>query len=288
MIKKKCRRYRRYFYVFLPLLLPLIVAMTLLSQPRWLLTLAEQMYPGVVYAFDLPTLPNQAKTVALTIDDGPSSVSAEILAVLKRHHAKATFFNISDRLPGREAVIRQAVSAGHELGNHLTTDEPSIRLTPLEFEAALLAADRAFSPYLAHQNDGENDRLHWLRPGMGWYSQKMVDIASQHGYQIALGSVFPYDTHVPFSRFASAFILSTVRSGDVVVLHDGEAGRGQRTVQTLITVLPILQTKGYTITTLSDLSNLANLAKLAQSQEQSLVGELRPWQQGRWSLQIEN
>jgi peptidoglycan-N-acetylglucosamine deacetylase len=63
-----------------------------------------------------------------------------ILAELGRHDAHATFFLISGRVVGREHFVRDLVHRGHELGNHLTTDEPSIRFKPTEFEHALLEA----------------------------------------------------------------------------------------------------------------------------------------------------
>jgi peptidoglycan-N-acetylglucosamine deacetylase len=117
---------------------------------------------------------------------------------------------------------------------YLTADEASIRLSPEAFEADLLAAAQVWQPYVSSS-------LRWLRPGMGFYSASMVATAQRHGYRLALGSVFPYDTHVPFSGFAIAFILSTVQPGDIIVLHDGESkgsaekerggkGRGQRTL----------------------------------------------------------
>ncbi len=215
----------------------------LLTQPRWLLNLAARIKPGALYAVNLPA--DVQPAVALTIDDGPSAATADILAVLARYDARATFFNISGHLPGYEGVVAEAIAAHHELGNHLTTDEASIRLSPKAFEADLLAADQVWQPYVSSS-------LRWLRPGMGWYSARMVQTAQRHGYRLALGSVFAYDTHVPFSGFAIAFILSTIQPGDIIVLHDGKE-RGQRTVNTLKKVLPVLQARGYSVTTLTNL-----------------------------------
>lgn len=256
----------------------------LLAQPRWLLRLAARVKPGALYALTIPKAPPM---VALTIDDGPSAATADILAVLARYEAKATFFNISDHLPGYEEVVMAAIAAQHELGNHLTADESSIRLSPQAFEASLLAAEKVWQPYWLsapsfnlssdwqnlssdQQNLAQNlvqsvtadadvkspakAPIRWLRPGMGWYSASMIATATRYGYRLALGSVFPYDTHVPFSRFASAFILSRVKSGDIIVLHDGD-GRGQRTRLTLETILPVLKARGYRITTLSELTS---------------------------------
>lgn len=243
------RRFKKSLYG----LLALLVSLYLLTQPRWLFTLAAQIKPGALYAANLSDLPAAPQLIALTIDDGPSPATAEMLAVLARYDARATFFNISAHLPGHEAVVRQTVRAGHELGNHLTADEPSIRLTPAAFESDLLAAEQALLPYLEEIDTS----LRWLRPGMGFYSAEMVNIAQRHGYQLVLGSVFPYDTHVSSARFAAAFILATVQPGDIIVLHDGDEGRGDRTVVTLKRILPILQSRGYRITTVTGLVEAA-------------------------------
>ena len=96
---------------------------------------------------------------------------------------------------------------------------------------------------------------------MGFYNTGMVEVAERHGYQLVLGSTFPYDTHIHSSRFASEFILRTVQPGDIIVLHDGEE-RGLRTAKTLATVLPELQKRGYKVTTLSELmTELKNKTK---------------------------
>lgn len=247
-----------------------MVSGQLLSQPRWLFNLATRIYPGALYTLDLPPIfanPNRTaknaspafpKVIALTIDDGPSPATADILAILERYDAKATFFNISGQVPRHEEILHQTLAAGHEVGNHLTADEPSIRLTPDEFEANLLAAEAIFLPYLNQAPPGSQQSFRWLRPGMGFYNADMVKTAERHGYQLVLGSVFPYDTHIPSSQFASTFILATVQSGDILVLHDGKAQRGQRTATTLEKILPVLQARGYVVTTLTAAQSMGN------------------------------
>lgn len=235
----------------------------LLSQPRWMFRIAAQLRPGAIYAFELPVSPRPPKVVALTIDDGPSEATDEILSVLDRYGVTATFFNISGNLPGHEPRVQEAIAAGHELGNHLTADEPSIRLSPADFETDLLRAEKALLPYL-NQGIQKNkvappsgpSRLRWLRPGMGFYNAQMVGTAEKHGYQLVLGSNFPYDTHILSSRFASAFVTRTIQPGDIIVLHDGRS-RGPRTVATLERILPVLQAKGYTVTTVTALEEMS-------------------------------
>ncbi|MEM9152099.1 MAG: chitin deacetylase family protein [Cyanobacteria bacterium P01_F01_bin.3] len=259
-LKANRKRHLKKRY-FLGLLSLLMITGGLLSQPRWIFTLAPRLSPGALYAVKVSPSDNNIphKIIALTIDDGPSPATEEILAVLDQHNVKATFFNISGNLPGHEAIVMQAVASGHELGNHFTEDFPSIRLSTEAFETDLLAAEQALLPYVqsteANGTEVEpNETLRWLRPGMGFYNSRMVNIGQRHGYQIVLGSRFPYDTHIPSSRFASTFILRTVQPGDIIVLHDGGEGRGERTIQTLKTILPALQKRGYIITTVGELT----------------------------------
>ena len=237
------RKRSRFFLLFL-----ILLTILLLGQPRWLFALASRLFPGALYA--VPRSDPLTKAIALTIDDGPSPATADILAVLERYDARATFFNISGNLPGYESTVQRTVASGHELGNHLTADEASIRLGIDNFEADLLAAEAALLPYLP-----QGTRLKWLRPGVGFYNADMVAVAQRHGYQLVLGSTFPYDTHIPSAQFASEFILRTVRSGNIVVLHDGKE-RGRRTVKTLEIILPELRKRGYQVTTLANLTTL--------------------------------
>ena len=71
------------------------------------------------------------------------------------------------------------------------------------------------------------------------------------GFLVALGSVFPYDTHIPSAWFARHHIEVTIRHGAIIVLHDGQ-DRGQRTAEVLQRLLPTLKAKGYQVVTLSE------------------------------------
>ena len=211
----------------------------LFFQPRWILSLIASIVPGAVY-FTKTDKP----IIALTIDDGPDAVATpKILEILQRYQARATFFMISDRVKENESVIREVVNQGHELANHLTEDKLSIQLSPEEFETELLEADRIIAKFA---------KPCWLRPGGGWYNTTIVKTARQHGYRVALGSIFPFDTHIPSSWFASTQILCNAHPGSIIILHDSGLW-GERTALTLSRVLPKLSQKGYQVVTLSEL-----------------------------------
>ena len=59
------------------------------------------------------------KEVWLTLDDGPDPHhTPEVLAVLARHHARATFFGIGERIQEHPHLARQIIQEGHQLQNH--------------------------------------------------------------------------------------------------------------------------------------------------------------------------
>ena len=211
------------------------------TAPRWLVPRIAARSRRCLYA-----VRTTERVVALTLDDGPDPAhTPEILALLRAHGASATFFLIAERVAGHEALVADVVAAGHELGNHLTRDEPSARLSAAAFEAAAREAGAVLARFAP---------VRWLRPGSGWYDATMLDTIERLGYRCALGSVYPYDPHVPSPRLAAAYVLANARPGAVVVLHEGGA-RGQRTLETLRRVLPALRARGYRVVTLSELGD---------------------------------
>lgn len=218
----------------------LLVALLAL-QPVELIEAIDMRKPGVVYSID-----TQRRAVALTLDDGPDAATTPaLLDLLQRHGARATFFLLADNVPGNEALLRRMVAEGHELGNHLATDEPSILLGAQGFQRDVEKAHTLLAQY---------GPVRWLRPGSGWYNGAMLETAGRYGYQVALGSVYPFDAVLPFPGLAARYILWRARPGSIILLH--EVGpRGRRTLATLEVVLPELKRRGIELVTLSELAD---------------------------------
>lgn len=190
-------------------------------------------------------VPTAERAVALTIDDGPDpDTTPEILDVLERHGARATFFLLGSRAERHPGLVAEIVARGHEIANHMWLDVPSRSLDSATFERRLLRAHRVLSRFAEPG---------WLRPGSGWYDERIVRRATAHGYRIVLGTIYAFDTTVRWPGLVARFIVAWARPGSVVILHDVE-GRGVRTAETLRRALPELERRGYRVTTLSTLS----------------------------------
>ncbi len=243
--------FNKIWRLFLGLIIFLFLLLSVLFyQPRWLLQIVIKMAPGVNYFRE-----NTDKIVAVTIDDGPNNVTTpKILETLDKNDAKATFFLISERIEQNEVIVNNIINNGHEIGNHMVKDEKSILLTREAFEEEFLTADKTLNQFLLNSSS----KVKWFRPGGGWYNSQILEIVKKYNYQTVLGSIFPYDTHIPSSEFASYHILSNLRPGAIIVLHDsgrdGKSGNwGERTNITLKKILPEIQKRGYRTVTLSEM-----------------------------------
>lgn len=217
------------------------VGSALLSLPAILVDRVSRSTPKVVFSVD-----TGERVLALSIDDGPSEATAEILEVLREHEAAATFFLIGEHLGAGEGVLPELLADGHELGHHMMTDTPSRDLEPEVFDADF---DQM------HEILERLQPTRLFRPGSGWYDDRMIQAVESRGYRTVLGSVYPFDAHLPWPGFLSWFVLQNVKPGAIVVLHDGPE-RGPRTADVLRAILPELTRQGYRVVTVSTLLEL--------------------------------
>ncbi len=193
--------------------------------------------------------PVSEKVVALSIDDGlDRETTPVILDVLERHKACATFFVLGDTLTDSTAEIANAIAANHELANHQMADQPGWKMSPSDFEQDVSEAGAVIREY---------QQPIWFRPGGGFFTPEMSQAVAQQNLCLALGSVYPWDSHQSSTEFTSDYILGRVFPGAIIVLHDG-GDRGRRTAAVLDKVLPHLVAKGYRVATLSEVAEIAN------------------------------
>jgi peptidoglycan/xylan/chitin deacetylase (PgdA/CDA1 family) len=81
-------------------------------------------------------------TFALTFDDGPSPYTLRLIAVLRRAHARATFFDVGSRIGLWPAAARMSARIG-ELGNHTWSHPHLPRLSASDVHTELVETQRA-------------------------------------------------------------------------------------------------------------------------------------------------
>ena len=167
--------------------------------------------PLVCVATDRPVL-------ALTIDDGPHpATTPALLDVLSRHQARATFFLIGERAARHPDLVRDIAAGGHQLGNHLWQDRPTVRLPRRETGRQLRQVDAL----LRRHGD-----VSVFRPGSGWFTPRMLRQGDGMGYRCVLGSPWLLATEPHADPEAQGRRLAArAHPGAVAVLHEGTHAR---------------------------------------------------------------
>ena len=106
-----------------------------------------EVWAAAVAGNSSPDLATNGKTgtsggnVALTFDDGPDpGTTPRILATLRRHDVKATFFVVGSQVERHLGLLRRIVEEGHTIGNHSYDHADMSYLTPAQIR---LRADSA-------------------------------------------------------------------------------------------------------------------------------------------------
>ncbi len=177
--------------------------------------------------------------VALSFDDGPSAYTPRILRLLRRYDSTATFFEVGQVIPGHERVMRRIVRSGSEIGNHSMHHDADPSHRDLAATSAAIRVASGFTPCL-------------FRPPYGVIDGRLVRRARMLGMQTVRWSVDPDDWERPGTRRIYARVVSHVRPGSIVMLHDGGGERDQ-TVAALPGILANLHRRGYRTVTVTRL-----------------------------------
>ncbi|OBH94065.1 polysaccharide deacetylase family protein [Mycobacterium sp. E2733] len=183
------------------------------------------------------------KCVALTFDDGPGPFDGRLLQILKDNDAKATFFEIGNKVAANPAGAKQVADAGMEIGNH-TWEHPNMVTIPPEDVA----------PQFAKANDaiaaatGRTPNLY--RPAGGLSNDAVRQTAGRLGLAEILWDVIPFDWANDSNTAATRYMLMTyIKPGSVVLFHDTYSS----TVDLVYQFIPVLKANGYRMVTVSEL-----------------------------------
>lgn len=190
----------------------------------------------------------EPRYVALTFDDGPSGrFTRRLLTGLEERDAKATFLLCGYRLEIYPELARRMVDDGHEIGLHGYSHKDMAKLSRRELT-------KEIKDTLALLPDG--CKTVFLRPPGGSESGAVTEIAKNMGLSILLWSVDPRDWAVHDAAVVETAVISQVRSGDVILLHD----LSDSSVDAALSIVDKLQEEGFRFVTVSELAQLRGIS----------------------------
>jgi peptidoglycan/xylan/chitin deacetylase (PgdA/CDA1 family) len=183
----------------------------------------------------LPTAAARRNEIALTIDDGPDPVvTPQVLDILDRFHAKATFFCIGNKVAQHPDLCREIIRRGHAIENHSQQHRHYFSLLGMGgFTREIQTAqDTLFSI--------TGVRPKFFRAPAGLRNPFLQPVLSRLGLRLVSWSVRGFDTQVKDAEKVKNKLLSGLRPGAILLLHDGNAARTNESIPVILAVLPSL------------------------------------------------
>lgn len=190
--------------------------------------------------------------VAITFNDGPDPLwTPEILAILRRHGVRASFFFVGERTEMYPEIAARAAAEGHELGNHTYSHAD---LTALETDEVTREVARA----AAAIERAARVRPVFLRPPYGACDRRVDEIVQASGHRVVLWTNVTVRDWLAESPETLASQLAAVAfDGAVLMLHDTR----ELTVRALPLLLAQLEQAGLQPVAAGDLERYSSASR---------------------------
>lgn len=189
---------------------------------------------------DSQSFDNHYKRCSLSFDDGPNETTLQVLRILRRYKVTGTFFWITQNVRNLikhnpklyKLILSEIKTHSHEIGYHGPYDfVPNLRI-------------RLFGKYEEKEfNEGLYDlrkltcmRVGLFRPHNFQFGASII-YATKLGLKTVYGDLFHF-AQPDWPVWIQIQIMSKIRSGSILILHDGTSIQRQKTF--VLDLLPIL------------------------------------------------
>jgi peptidoglycan/xylan/chitin deacetylase (PgdA/CDA1 family) len=183
----------------------------------------------------------QGRDVALTFDDGPGPYTPEVLNVLEREHAPATFFVIGQEIHDFGSSTEREIHDGFVIGDH-TENHPMMAQLSKHEQHEQLFEQAARIELLG----GRKPIL--FRPPYGSFNATTFRLLHQMHMLMVLWSVDTDDYELPGVEAIVNRVLEGAKPGAIFLMHDAGGNRSE-TVAALPLIIHKLRSRGFHLVT---------------------------------------
>ena len=251
MLDSAASRWRPPLFIRLSLLLHAVAIAFIVAAPghwRWALgaLLANHLLIGAIGLWPrsdwlgpnwtrLPAAAAARGEIALTIDDGPDPVvTPQVLDLLDRYEARATFFCIGEKARHYPDLCREMVRRGHAVENHSQHHRHGFSLMGLHGLMRELQAAQDTLCAITGQ------RPLFFRAPAGLRNPFLDPVLRRLGLTLASWSARGFDTRIGDAGRVKSSLSHGLRAGAILLLHDGNAARTSDHRPVILEVLPAL------------------------------------------------
>ena len=159
---------------------------------------------------------NEYKFVYLTFDNGyEAGYTAKILDTLKENNVKAAFFITAHYLNTAPELVERMINEGHIVGNHTVNHKSMPDLNDEKIKEEIMNLHTAVYEKF-------NYEIKYIRPPMGEFSEKTLEIIKALGYTTTMWSL-AYDDWDENKQGRETYgkdkVISNIHNGAIILLH---------------------------------------------------------------------
>ncbi|MBP1222104.1 polysaccharide deacetylase family protein [Flavobacterium sp. 1355] len=186
------------------------------------------------------------KKIALTFDDGPSEFTLEVLELLKKYNAKATFFCIGKNIEKHPEIVKQIIAEGHLVGNHSYSHSKFFDFyNARQIKEEIQKTDELLEKFTSK-------KINFFRPPYGVTTPSIRRALKITGHKTIGWNIRSLDGGTKNQELILNRIIKRVSPGGIVLLHD----TALHSVLVLEQFLQFLQQNNYKVISIEELLNL--------------------------------
>lgn len=215
-------------------------------------TLVEKTVSASASEKKLPiySVETQEKKVAITFDAAWTNQDTdELIEILKKHNAKATFFIVGDWAEKFPESVKAFYDAGHTIANHSDTHKAFSKCSREEIKEEIINCNEKLENIT-----GEKVTL--LRAPSGDYTDESLEVTESLNMHMIQWDNDSLDyTGLTVDEIVSR-VTSRARNGSIILFHNGV----DTTATALDKILTELENQGYSFVSVNDLIYKDNYA----------------------------
>lgn len=189
------------------------------------------------------------KVVALTFDDGPTKNVDQLLPLLDKYNAKATFFVIGNELEKNLEEGKKIAQAGHQIGNHSYSHKRMVFKTPSFIQQEIEKTNTLI------RKTGYKEPIDFRPPN----GKKLVGLPyylNKHHMDTITWNLEP-DTYYTSVSDKVDYVEKNVKPGSIILMHPMYDDTGKE-LKAIEGILATLSKEGYKFVTVNQLQKWKN------------------------------
>ncbi|WP_278019959.1 polysaccharide deacetylase family protein [Flavobacterium ginsengisoli] len=186
------------------------------------------------------------KKIALTFDDGPSIYTLEVLELLKKYNAKATFFCIGKNIETHPEILQKVIDEGHFVGNHSYSHSKFFDF----YNAKKITEELQKTDALLEKFTSK--KINFFRPPYGVTTPSIRRALKVTGHKTIGWNIRSLDGGTQNQELIFNRLIKHISPGGIVLLHD----TAEHSVLVLEQFLQFLQQNNYEVVSIEELLDL--------------------------------